>query len=186
MATTRPNELIDTALNALRTEDNWRAVLDDFPLPVYTTDADGAVTYWNQACADMAGRQPELGKDRWCVTWQLYTITGERLDHSECPMAEAIREKREIRDKIVIAARPDGTRRAFRPYPTPWFDETGNLAGAVNLLVDVTDEQASALSDQAARCRRLSRATTDAQAAEILSAMASDYAATAVALRPAG
>jgi PAS domain-containing protein len=158
-------------------------VLDELPVPTYLTDAHGAVTYWNRACVEFAGREPKLGRDKWCVTWELYTTTGERLLHEDCPMAEAIKEKKEIRGKIAIALRPDGTRRAFTPYPAPLFAADGTLSGAVNLLIDVTDEQAGALAEQASRCRRLARATHDAQASEILSRMAKGYAATAASLK---
>ena len=51
-----------------------------------------------------------------------------------------------IRDVVAIAERPDGSRVAFRPYPTPLFDPPGNFTGAVNMLIDVTDEQSDALS----------------------------------------
>ena len=64
-------EYLDTALNALSTSDEWRTILDELPVPVYTADAHGAVTYWNRACIEFAGREPELGQDRWCVTWKL-------------------------------------------------------------------------------------------------------------------
>ena len=50
----------------------------------------------------------------------------------------ALRERRSIRGAEAIAERPDGTRVNFVPYPTPLFDEDGNLAGAVYLLLDVT------------------------------------------------
>ena len=42
-------EYLDTALNALSTSDEWRTILDELPVPVYTADAHGAVTYWNRA-----------------------------------------------------------------------------------------------------------------------------------------
>lgn len=176
-------QLLTTALDALQNGEQWQAVLDDLPVPVYTTDADGGVTYWNGACADFVGRQPRAGEDRWCVTWKLFTVAGEPLPHDECPMARAIRERREIHDEIIIAERPDGHRVACRPYPTPYYNSTGQLEGAVNLLIDITDEQADELSSQAARCRRLSRATTDSRASEILAEMAQGYAATAATLR---
>ena len=54
------------------------------------------------------------------------------------PNAVAIREQRSIRGVQAIAERPDGARINFIPYPTPLFHEDGNLAGAVNLLLDVT------------------------------------------------
>lgn len=186
LATLHPQDYLDTALYALRNTSDWQGVLDALPVPVYLTDADGAVTYWNRACVDFAGRQPELGRDKWCVTWELYTMTGERLPHEDCPMAEAIKERKEVRGKVAIALRPDGTRRAFVPYPTPFFGDDGELEGAVNLLIDVSDEQVGALSEQAARCRRLARTTLDVQASEILASMAKDYDATAAALRAAG
>jgi PAS domain-containing protein len=182
LASPQPQEILNTALEALRNSEDWKSVLDDLPVPVYTTDADGAVTYWNQACVDFAGREPQLGSDRWCVTWQLYTLDGEFLPHEECPMAEAVKTRSEVRGKIAIAMRPDGTRRAFCPYPTPFFDGAGNFGGAVNLLIDVTHVQARELSAQAARCRRLARATTDSQASSILASMAHEYAATAATL----
>lgn len=167
--------MLDTALGAMSSGDGYRAVLDALPVPVYLTDADGLVTYWNQACVDFAGREPVLGEDRWCVTWQLYTLLGEPLRHDECPMAVAIKERRCIRNEIAIAMRPDGTRRAFTPYPTPLLDESGNVTGAVNLLVDVSDEQAEVLADQARRCRRLAGFTHDRQVSEALGHMAADY-----------
>lgn len=186
LGTGTATHILDTVLSAVNAGgDDWRRVLDELPDSVYTTDAEGAVTYWNRACVRFAGRQPKLGKDRWCVTWELYTTTGELLPHSECPMAQAIKERREVRGKIAIALRPDGTRRAFMAYPTPLFDDEGNLTGAVNVLVDVTDEQTGELLEQAARCKRLANSTTDWQAARILADMASGYALTAASLKSA-
>ena len=175
----KAEDYLDAALHALAGGDVGASVLDQLPVPIYTTDATGAVTYWNRACVNFAGREPQLGADRWCVTWQLYTTNGERLPHDQCPMAQAILEQREIRGAVAIAMRPDGSRRAFTPYPTPIFDGDGKLTGAVNLLIDVTAEQASVLADQARRCRRLADATYDRQTSSVLSAMANEFARTA-------
>jgi len=170
-----PEAVLDTALRAIASGPLWRPVLDELPLPVYTTDANGAVTYWNRACVELAGRRPQLGHDRWCVTWKIYTTTGEFLPHDQCPMAEAIRQRRVIRDAVAIAERPDGSRRAFRPYPTPLFDDDGALTGAVNMLVDVTDEQSHVLADQAVRCRRLADAMFDRDTSMVLHSMAEQF-----------
>lgn len=172
-------EYLETAMDALAAGDACHDLLDRLPVPIYTTDAEGAVTYWNRACVDFAGRQPELGQDRWCVTWKIYTTSGDYLPHDQCPMATAIRERRAVRGAIAIALRPDGSRRAFTPYPTPLFDEAGNLTGAVNMLVDVSAEQSDVLTDQAKRCRRLAEATYDRQTCGMLSAMADEFARTA-------
>jgi PAS domain S-box-containing protein len=176
---------LDTALAALGEQADWRSILDRLPVPIYTVDPHGAVTYWNQACVDFAGRQPRLGDDRWCVTWKIYTTTGERLPHDQCPMAEAVREAQPIRGAVAIALRPDGSRVAFTPYPTPLFDKDGRLTGAINMLIDVSEEQSAALAEQAGRCRRLSGATYDRQICEVLDTMADDYERTAAGLRSA-
>lgn len=173
---------LDTALDALAIDGVCPSVLDELPVPIYTTDAAGAVTYWNRACVDFAGREPKLGEDRWCVTWKIYTTGGDFMPHDKCPMAQAIREKRDIRGVVAIAMRPDGTRRAFIPYPTPMFDDDGKLTGAVNMLVDVSAEQADVLADQARRCRRLADATYDRQTCNVLSAMAEQFDETAAQL----
>jgi PAS domain S-box-containing protein len=173
---------LDTAVQALAGGYPCHALLDELPVPIYTTDANGNVTYWNRACVEFAGREPKLGEDRWCVTWQIYTITGDRLPHDQCPMAKAIQEKRDIRGAVAIAMRPDGTRRAFTPYPTPLYGEDGNLTGAVNMLVDVSAEQSGVLTEQAQRCRRLANATYDRQTCSVLSTLAGELARTAEAL----
>ena len=175
----KAEQYLDTALNALASGEPCHAVLDRLPVPVYTTDAEGAVTYWNRACVEFAGREPELGQDRWCVTWKIYTTSGDFLPHDRCPMADAIRDRREIRGAVAIAMRPDGTRRAFTPYPTPLYDADGKLTGAVNMLIDVSAEQAGVLAEQAQRCRRLANATYDRDTCGVLSSMAEGYARTA-------
>ena len=175
---------LDSALEALehhRVE--RRAVLDALPVPVYLTDPEGRVTYWNQACADFAGREPELGKDRWCITCEMHTLSDETIPNDCCPMATAIREKRPVRGEIAIAMRPDGSRRAFLPYPTPLFDEFGDLIGAINMIIDVSEEQVGPLAVQADRCRRLAGSISDRFTAQTLRDMADGYERNSKALR---
>ena len=119
----------------------FRDLLEALPVAIYTTDAAGRITFYNSAAVELAGRVPMLGSDEWCVTWRLYRPDGTPLPHDQCPMAVALRENRPVRGEEAIAERPDGTRVVFMPYPTPIRDGAGNLIGAVNLLVDVTDSK---------------------------------------------
>jgi PAS domain S-box-containing protein len=134
---------LDTAVHHPERERWCHRVLDALPAAVYTTDAAGRITYYNQAAADLAGRRPELGKDEWCVSWRLYWPDGTPMPHDQCPMAVALKEDRPIRGEEAILERPDGTCVAFLPYPTPLRDASGTLLGAVNLLVDITDRKAA-------------------------------------------
>ncbi len=117
------------------------AIFDQLPAAIYATDADGRVTFCNRAAAELAGREPQLGIDEWCVTWRLYSADGSLLPHDQCPMALAIKENRAIRGVEAILERPDGSRARFMPYPTPLRDEAGNLIGAVNMLVEIDDQK---------------------------------------------
>jgi PAS domain-containing protein len=180
-----PEEIVGLARTAAReSERALHQVLEALPAPIYVTDADGWITFYNRACIDFAGRTPTLGEDRWCVTWKLYGLDGSFLPHDQCPMAVAIREKREVRGAVASAERPDGTRVMFTPYPTPLIGDDGKISGAVNILIDVTDHrQADALRAQAMRCRRLASTQTDQRTADTLSLMAAEYEEKARSLR---
>jgi PAS domain S-box-containing protein len=111
------------------------------PAAIYTTDADGKITYFNQAAVELTGRSPTIGSDEWCSTWKLYHPDGRPLPHDQSPMAIALREGRAIRNAEVVAERPDGTRVPFIPYPTPFRDGAGRIIGAITMLVDVSERK---------------------------------------------
>jgi PAS domain S-box-containing protein len=139
----------------------YREFLDAVAVAIYTTDAEGRITFYNEAAARFWGRRPDLGEE-WCGSWRLFWSDGRAMAHSECPMAIALHENREVRGYQAIAERPDGSRVSFVPYPTPLRDPTGKLVGAVNVLVDVTERvQAEAAVQAAADALRASNAVKD-------------------------
>jgi PAS domain S-box-containing protein len=130
------------AEDALRdSERGLQELLAAIPAAIYTTDAAGKITYYNEAAVELAGRRPTLGSDDWCVTWKLYWPDGTPLPHDQCPMAVALKEGRPIRGKEAVAERPDGTRVPFIPFPTPIRDARGNVTGAINMLIDVSERK---------------------------------------------
>jgi PAS domain-containing protein len=118
-------------------ETRYADLLAALPFAVYTTDATGRITFYNEAAVALWGRRPVLGRDRWCGSWHIYSLGGAPLPHDRCPMAVAIREDRRVRGVTAVAERPDGSRVQFRPFPTPLHDANDNLVGAVNVLIDV-------------------------------------------------
>jgi PAS domain S-box-containing protein len=128
--------------------DPYRTFLEALGVAVYTTDAEGRITYFNEAAVKFWGRRPSLGEE-WCGSLRLFHVDGRPLAHGECPMAIALKENREVRGWTALAERPDGRRVAFQPYPTPLRDATGRLVGAVNVLVDVTERLAGEQALQA-------------------------------------
>lgn len=122
-------------------DDHLRQVLEALPAAIYTTDAKGKITYYNKAAAELAGREPVIGRDEWCVTFRLFTSDGKLLPHDKCPMAVTLKENRPVRGVEAMAQRPDGTLFPFLPFPTPLRGENGELVGAVNMLVDISERK---------------------------------------------
>jgi len=106
--------------------------------PAYTTDADGWLTYYNDAAADLWGYRPELGVTRWCGSWRIYTTEGAHLPLDQCPMAVALKEGRAVRGVQAVLERPDGTLIPFMPHPTPLRDASGTIVAGSNVLLPLT------------------------------------------------
>ena len=123
-------------------------LLEALPVAVYTTNAQGRITFYNRAAAALWGHNPALGSSQWCGSWRLYWPDGRPMRHDQCPMAIALKEGREVRGVEAIAERPDGTRVRFRPYPTPLREPSGALIGAINLLMDITEEHDAHLESE--------------------------------------
>lgn len=123
---------------------DYARIIDTLPVAAYAIDVQGRLVYFNPAAAALAGREPQIGADRWCVSWKLFQANGAPLPHDECPMAIALKERRELRGVEAILERPDGGRCWIEPYPTLLYDDDGEVTGAVNVLVDITERKRGA------------------------------------------
>lgn len=175
----KQTEVLTIAAAALRHGiHGLQRALDELDTPIYTTDGDGRVTFANRACARFQG-----AGDRRHVSWQLVSDAVEPMPRQRTALASVFR-RNEVRSLAALAGRADGTTATFRPYATPLLDSEGQMVGAVNILIDITDRrQIDHLHDQAARCRRLAPAVSDPQTAETLAAMAAEYDEKAEALK---
>ena len=134
-------EILHAAVEAFRKRElGYREILEDLPAAIYTTDADGRITYFNRACIGFAGRTPTLGEDRWCIACTLTTVDGERLPEDRYPAFIALRNRHPVTGAQAIAERPDGSLIRFDHFSTPILDEQQDCVGTVNMLVDVTGQ----------------------------------------------
>lgn len=117
-------------------------VFKAFSAAVYTTDAEGWLTYYNEAAAELWGFRPVLGKARWCGSWRLYEPDGTPVPHGDSPMAVALRTGVITRGQQMLLERPDGTRVAVIPSPTPLRDAAGSLVAGSNVLLRVSSGRA--------------------------------------------
>ena len=113
-------------------------LLQKIAAPVYTTDADGWLTYYNDAAAELWGRRPVIGEERWCGAWRIYDTDGTLLDRKSWPLAVAFRQGHAVRGLQVVLEQPDGTRVPVMPHPTPLRDRSGKVVAGSNILVRIT------------------------------------------------
>lgn len=116
----------------------YQQILDALPVAVYITDVAGKITYSNGATGALAGESPVLGEDESRLSWRLFDLNGAEVSRDHWSTSVALKEQRPIVGPETIAERSNGSRVRFVPQPTPLFDSEGQLAGAVNLLVEVT------------------------------------------------
>lgn len=118
-------------------------LLDRLPAGAYMCGPDGLITYFNRRACEMWGRAPLLNDpaDRYCGSVRLFDAAGAPIDHDACWMALALREEREFHGEEIVVERPDGTRINVLAHATPIRDDAGVLLGAVNVLVDITDQK---------------------------------------------
>ena len=132
----------DAQTDIAASEERYRQVLEALPAAVFITNAQGRIIFCNRAWAELTGR-PVEDPERGRATLRLFRPDGTELKPEEFPLAVALRENRPVRGMELLAERPDGARVPLLPYPTPLFDAAGNLTGAVNLLVDISERKSA-------------------------------------------
>jgi PAS domain S-box-containing protein len=114
---------------------------DYLPEAVYSCDGDGRLVDFNLAAVTLWGRLPQAGKEFWCGSKAMYTLDGVFLPHDECPMAVAIRQRRDVGRIEAMIERPDGERRYVLAHPRLIRNGGGDITGAVNVVVDITERR---------------------------------------------
>ena len=121
-----------------------RELLNVLPAAVYTTDAAGHITFYNDAAAALWGCRPKLNSNQWCGSWRMYWADGVRLPHDRCPTAPTSKEKRltgNENGQEAIVERPDGTRVPLMAFTSLIRDATGTVVGAVNMFFDISERK---------------------------------------------
>ncbi|HEY0669449.1 MAG TPA: PAS domain S-box protein [Sphingobacteriaceae bacterium] len=120
-----------------------KELLNKLPFAIYTCNADGYIESFNDAAVELWGRSPEIGKDLWCGSWKIVNDDGTYRELTAYPMARTLWERTKIEAEEILIERPDGTRRYLIAHPEPIFNSSGSLIGAVNTLVDITEQKNS-------------------------------------------
>ncbi len=115
------------------------ALLHALPLPAYLTDAQGYVTFYNDAAAELWGQRPALGQARWTGAWRLYSLGGHLLSPEQSPVAIMLQTHQPVPGAEAVVERPDGSRITVRGNPSLVRDASGQVIGTLNILIDLSD-----------------------------------------------
>ena len=127
-------------------EHHYKNILESLPVAVYTCDMHGYITFYNKAAAELWGREPQIGKDKWTGSWKIYDSNGERMMPEACPMAISMNKVKVVHGQEIIIERPDGSHKTVLCHPQLFLDEEGNIKGGMNMLVDITIQKRTELS----------------------------------------
>lgn len=127
-----------------KSESHYRKLLQSLPSPAYMCDNEGLITFFNEPAAKLWGRIPKLNdpSDRYCGSFRITEADGTPVDPSNCWMAKALRDKKPYNGCEVIFVRPDGSQVTVIAHITPLQEEDGEVIGAMNVLVDITERKA--------------------------------------------
>ncbi|MBB5765794.1 PAS domain-containing protein [Methylorubrum rhodesianum] len=113
-------------------------LLQKISAPLYTTDVEGWLTYYNDAAAELWGRHPVLGEERWCGSWRIYDTDGKLLPREQWPLAVAFQQSCTVYGRQAILEQPDGTRVPVMPHPTLLRDRSGTVIAGSSILLKIT------------------------------------------------
>lgn len=158
------------------------AIIEQLPVAICATDADGWITFFNAGAASLWGRSPLPGEARFCGALRLFGRDGDPLPFEAAPIARSLAE-RAPRPAEVVIERPDGSRIVVDVQPGLIVDATGRISGATAVLTETTalfhhrDDEAGRRRDEIA-ARRLAaivESSDDAILAKDLHGIITDF-----------
>jgi diguanylate cyclase (GGDEF)-like protein/PAS domain S-box-containing protein len=121
----------------------YQQSLNALPVCAYICDFNGLITYFNQAAVSLWGRTPKLNdpEDKYCGSFKLYTPDGIRIEGEDSYMARALKENKSFEREKIVLEKPDGNKIIALVHINPIHDQEGNIIGAVNIMLDITERE---------------------------------------------
>src|SRR5690606_219714 len=82
--------------------------------------------------------RPSAG-EKWSGAEAVYYADGQPMLLEDTPMAMAMQGEADVDSEEIVIARPDGTRRVILAFPKLMRIASGEILGAHNTLVDITE-----------------------------------------------
>ena len=141
----------------------FHTLFDSASSAVYVCDRSAVIQRYNARAAELWGREPTCGVERYCGSKSLWFPDGTPMPHEECPVAGVLQTGIPAHNLEVVIERPDGSRISVLVNISALRDARGEISGTVNSFVDITDRKRAEkeLEVSEVRFRRLFEAAKD-------------------------
>lgn len=130
-------------------------ILEMLPVATFICDAHGTVLRYNHRAVEIWGAAPAPGQTHHDFTLgtRFCELDGTPLKHSI--LAEVLASGAPVRDVELLVERPDGTRVVVSVNIDPLRNQKGELVGAVNCFLDISERRriTAALEESRQRTR---------------------------------
>ena len=151
----RPTQPISAALNAtLRASDG---ILDMLPIATFICDARGTILQYNSRAVEIWGRAPQPGQTHGEFTANASYSLLDGTPIARPLLTQVLESGVPIRDAEIKVVRSDGKQLIVSINIDPLLDAKGNVAGAVNCFLDITDRKRMDAALERSRLRGLER-----------------------------
>jgi PAS domain S-box-containing protein len=118
----------------------FRSLLEDSPLAVYTTNEHGQLVFYNRAAVHIFGRTPVLGEDVWHTFLRVYHPDGRPMEISESPMARSISNVERFENVEIVIERADNSFKRLLVFSVPIGHAESPFSGTQNTFIDITEK----------------------------------------------
>jgi len=133
-----PAPLTRTLSGVLQASDS---ILDLLPVATFICDAKGTILQYNRRASQIWGHSPQPAQthDQFTADVRYFDIDGAPLQRSE--LAEVLATGKPARDVERIVERADGTRVTVSLNIDPLYNAKGEMIGAVNCFLDISERK---------------------------------------------
>lgn len=134
-------ELVLARKKIEESEKRYKELIQNLPVATYICDLEGRILLYNKAAAKLWRREPQLDKDKWGGAFKIYSETGDILPVEKYPIVIALKEGRKVIDQEIILEQLNGDRLNVLPHVVPYRNSSGQVIGAVNVVIDITGQK---------------------------------------------
>lgn len=134
----RNSELNEARAESERRAAELQAVLASMADGVMLSDAEGEITYVNDACIEILQAPPGETFEDWRSRFQRFTLDGRPLQHTEIATHRALHGEI-VRDMAIKGLTPWGKEFTISITSSPVRDATGRILGATTIFHDIAE-----------------------------------------------